>query len=261
MRRTFRKRAAVSSDEEESTQVLQDVQELRKLRKKATGIATFDLQSKQEKVELDEDDDPWKLKSGGGIIDIDAVRGKFFGDDQSKGTFATESKIMDTEKLMKEYIDSEMRKKRGMDPLIKPSTTKKEMDNLFQVPDHLKQYAAKPVNDNITIPASMLFSIPEVHLGMSSKLQAIADTQIISTNKKANEDNEMNQLMIQNSIRFWKGGSSTMSSNAGKPLNFEKHAELLDKMQKQMLKKRQEDEDDKSDREDRPKGPGRIRNI
>ena len=65
-----------------------------------------------------------------------------------------------------------------------------------------------------------------------------------------------------------------MSANAGKPINFEKHAEypllliffrMLEKLQKQMVKKRLAEIEEKLEsddrRVDRPKGPGRIRNI
>lgn len=91
--------------------VLQEALDLRRFRRRTAGMDINDLnrgdrRKKKEKVEPDPD--PWKLKSGGGIISIEEIRGRTFGGNEgakvtSGGSFATESNAMDTERHMYEY--------------------------------------------------------------------------------------------------------------------------------------------------------------
>ncbi|KAI8920879.1 hepatocellular carcinoma-associated antigen 59-domain-containing protein, partial [Powellomyces hirtus] len=182
--------------------VLREALELRKFRRRAPGMDLADLNrgdtsrrggKKDKTAAADADnDDPWKLKSGGGLINMDQVRGMTFGgDDADKaattagGGFATESNAMDTERHMREFIEKEMRKRRGDDggaagPSGGAETTdsKDPHDELFQIPDHLKVTISAPVSEgNVTLSTSMLTAIPEIDLGITSKLKNIEETE------------------------------------------------------------------------------------
>ncbi|KAJ3176634.1 hypothetical protein HDU87_004962 [Geranomyces variabilis] len=203
--------------------VLQEALELRKYRRRAPGMDLHDLnrgdeQKRKKKRKDDEDgggaggggggdaepnDDPWKLNSGGGLITADEVKGMSFGGAErgdgagqaggaggggggltSSGGFATESNAMDTERHMREFIEKEMRKRRGEvdgDGTSSAAGAQPAVldphDELFQIPDHLKT-VEKPVSEgNVTLSTSMLTAIPEIDLGISSKLQNIEETE------------------------------------------------------------------------------------
>ncbi|KAI8822398.1 hepatocellular carcinoma-associated antigen 59-domain-containing protein, partial [Fimicolochytrium jonesii] len=168
---------------------LQEALELRKFRKRAAGLDISDLNrgDRRKQKEKPVEDDPWKLKSGGGIINIDEVRGKSFGGDEKAGaggggSFATASNAMDTDRHMQDFIEKELRKRRGQTedgPATEsPSDAPKDFhDELFQIPDHLKT-AEKAVSEgNVTLSTAMLTAIPEIDLGMSVKLKNIEETE------------------------------------------------------------------------------------
>ncbi|KAI9101016.1 hepatocellular carcinoma-associated antigen 59-domain-containing protein [Phlyctochytrium arcticum] len=174
--------------EEDVSTVLQEALELRKFRRKAAGIDASDLNrgepKKKKKEKVDVEDDPWKLKSGGGIIDINNVRGRSFGEEgmtKEVGSFATESNAMDTERHMQEYIEEELRKKRGSTETV-PDAAPVDIirdfhDELYRIPAHL-QANGKPVSEgNVTLSTAMLTAIPEIDLGMNTKLKNIEATE------------------------------------------------------------------------------------
>ncbi|KAJ3162528.1 hypothetical protein HDU88_006687 [Geranomyces variabilis] len=185
--------------------VLQEALELRKFRRRAPGMDLHDLnrgdeQKRKKKRKDDEDgggdaepnDDPWKLNSGGGLITADEVKGMSFGGADSggqeggltsSGGFATESNAMDTERHMREFIEKEMRKRRG--EVVGDGTSAvgaraavlDPHDELFHIPDHLKIAEKRVSEGNVTLSTSMLTAIPEIDLGISSKLQNIEETE------------------------------------------------------------------------------------
>ncbi|KAI8999314.1 hepatocellular carcinoma-associated antigen 59-domain-containing protein [Gaertneriomyces semiglobifer] len=173
----------VSNPGSNLSSTLEDVMELRKLRRRKAGVDTAEL-GKGDNIKKVKtiNDDPWKLKSGGGIINIDEVRGRSFGEDGNAGSFATESDAMDSERLMQEFIEKELRKRRGAtegdqaeDGQSRPISD--PHDELFQIPEHL-QTREKPVNEgSVTLSTTMLTAIPEVDLGVSVKLKNIEETE------------------------------------------------------------------------------------
>ncbi|KAJ3148022.1 hypothetical protein HDU86_007590 [Geranomyces michiganensis] len=201
------------NDENDNTldSVLQEALELRRFRRRAPGMDLHDLnrgddhkRKKKRKDGNGEDggdaepnDDPWKLNSGGGLITADEVKGMSFGGADgadagaqggaggltSSGGFATESNAMDTERHMREFIEKEMRKRRGevvgdaASSLATKSTVLDPHDELFHIPDHLKTVEKRVSEGNVTLSTSMLTAIPEIDLGISSKLQNIEETE------------------------------------------------------------------------------------
>ncbi|KND01720.1 uncharacterized protein SPPG_03513 [Spizellomyces punctatus DAOM BR117] len=176
---------------EDVSAVVQEALELRRFRRRAAGLDTADLSrgDKRKKKEKPVNDDPWKLKTGGGIINIDDVRGRNFGEDGrgggGGGSFATASNVMDTDRHMREYIEQELRKRRGAssseaggaERTGENGAPKDIQDELFEVPEHLKT-VEKPVSEgNVTLSTSMLTAIPEIDLGINTKLKNIEATE------------------------------------------------------------------------------------
>ncbi|KAJ3056721.1 hypothetical protein HK097_004874 [Rhizophlyctis rosea] len=167
--------------------IVREALELRKFRRRQAGIDTTDLLKGEKKKRKDkpEDDDPWKLKSGGGLVDIANVKGRQFNADgtSSSSAFATESNAMDTQRLMDDFIEKELRKRKGIDPSAEAEDSKAATrstdyrDQLFEIPEHLRTQS-KPVSEgNVTLSTSMLTAIPEVDLGIDIKLRNIEETE------------------------------------------------------------------------------------
>ncbi|KAI8855063.1 hepatocellular carcinoma-associated antigen 59-domain-containing protein [Chytridium lagenaria] len=213
--RQYRKKDDSESDNETQTainpeerEVLQEALELRRYRKRPQGVTAQELLAGDvksiAKPKEAPDDDPWKLKSGG-LIDMTEMktRGNFQMDSSAGGSgFAAASNVMDTEKKMQEFIEAELRKRKseaggpggngdhGEEKDVAPD------DELFVIPDHL-QVSSKPVSEgNVTLSAAMLTAIPEVDLGITSKLKNIEETEkakrdmILMKNSKEPENAE-----------------------------------------------------------------------
>ncbi|KAJ3041341.1 hypothetical protein HDV00_009482 [Rhizophlyctis rosea] len=178
---------AADEDSKDESTVLREALELRKLRRRMPGIDTTDLlkgERKKRKEKVEEEDDPWKLKSGGGLVDIASVKGRQFNADGAPSAFATESNAMDTQRLMDDFIERELRKRKGVESSAEETkgngagTQSTDIrDELFEIPSHL-QTQSKPVSEgNVTLSTSMLTAIPEVDLGIDIKLRNIEDTE------------------------------------------------------------------------------------
>ncbi|KAJ3017097.1 hypothetical protein HKX48_003720 [Thoreauomyces humboldtii] len=181
-------------DEDTTSSVLAEALELRQFRRRAPGMDITDLNRGDRKLaakraaaekEKEVEDDPWKLKSGGGLVNMEEVRGRTFAGEEAPqntsvgGGFSAESNAMDTERHMRDFIEKEMQKRRGDvgEATAAPAESLDPHDELFQIPDHLKTIE-KPVSEgNVTLSTSMLTAIPEIDLGISSKLRNIEETE------------------------------------------------------------------------------------
>ncbi|KAI9332881.1 hepatocellular carcinoma-associated antigen 59-domain-containing protein [Zopfochytrium polystomum] len=174
-----------------------DALELRRLRRRRNhGVDAEELvkgdPSLRKKDDAEPAKDPWKLVSGG-LVDLAEVRAKKIdptGTSKTSGGFAAASNTMDTEKKMNEFIERELQKKRAAEQqsqlLVVQATTESAsssphpaggLDELYQIPDNL-QTSAKPVQEgNVTLSASMLTAIPEVDLGITTKMLNIEETE------------------------------------------------------------------------------------
>ncbi|KAJ3330534.1 TATA-box-binding protein [Blyttiomyces sp. JEL0837] len=181
---------SVERQEPTVSDVLAEALELRKLKRRSHGLDAQKLikgDAELKAVKKETTSDPWKLKTGG-IVDLDKVKGSapVFGDDtgnKAGGGFATAINTMDTEKKMKEFIEREIQKRRGTATVDTPKDDNGDANDgpldadLFQIPDNL-QPESKPVSEgNVTLSASMLTAIPEVDLGITTKLRNIEDTE------------------------------------------------------------------------------------
>ncbi|KAI8918921.1 hepatocellular carcinoma-associated antigen 59-domain-containing protein, partial [Entophlyctis helioformis] len=195
-----------AADDEPDSLTLKEALELRKLRRRAQGISL----DKLEKGLVDKKaaeaaaaaaaakDDPWKLKSGGGLVNMTDIRGRTFGDEGAApgGSFESASTAMDTSKHMQSYIETELRKRRG-DGTVAAGTSSdtllpsaKEMgdggtvvtaadfdEELFKIPENWVAPRMEVTEDNVTLSAGMLTAIPEIDLGIENKLKNIEQTE------------------------------------------------------------------------------------
>ncbi|KAJ1562564.1 Coatomer subunit delta [Cladochytrium tenue] len=179
-----------------------EVLELRRLRRKQRGVDADELARGDPELRRLRDQeeatpkDPWKLVTGG-LVNLNEIRNKklHFGDDpaaKASGGFATASNVMDTDKKMcaNEFIDREILKRRSaalqashevssQDGAEGAAESRAPIDTseLYQIPDNL-QTASKPVQEgNVTLSTAMLTAIPEVDLGLTTKLKNIEATE------------------------------------------------------------------------------------
>ncbi|KAI9287341.1 hepatocellular carcinoma-associated antigen 59-domain-containing protein [Umbelopsis sp. AD052] len=212
-KRTYRKKKAESDDEsqltpdsslrsesetstprneEDVSSTIEELEELRKLRRKHAGIDSAKLlkgEEKKKKKAQPANPDPWKLKTGG-LVDKDEIHAD--GQDAEKpeqklklDSFTTQTNTLDVDKHMMAYIEEEMKKRRGEGDVVdQTSSEAKESrgyhdiyDELYKIPDHLRVDKKPVVEGNVQLSTQMLTAIPEVDLGMDVRLQNIAATE------------------------------------------------------------------------------------
>jgi len=116
------------------------------------------------------------------------------------GNFQGETGTVDVDKHMMAYIEAEMSRRRaeaaaansamseraGFEQPIDEGTVRRAIlnpeDELYKIAEQYKELQKKPVitekeEGNVTLSAAMLSSIPEVDLGVESKLKNIEETE------------------------------------------------------------------------------------
>ncbi|KAF9929878.1 hypothetical protein FBU30_001127 [Linnemannia zychae] len=200
--------STASQDGEPEGLSLDELLELRKYRQRPAGVAAVDLlvgdtSGKKKKKDKIIATDPWKLLSGGGLVDMDEVRRKEDGESTESGmmsTFTKQTNVLNVDKHMMKYIDDEMKKRRGEADVVEDTNDKSgdynpDIDILDEL--GIKKAAPKPEQEgNVQLSTTMLTAIPEVDLGMEAKLRNIEETERakrklfeerITTNHTANE--------------------------------------------------------------------------
>lgn len=194
--RPYRRRKVDSdSDGEEDgsgssvNEIIESKKELMKLRKRPNGInaASLALGTKVTKLEeLSMEKDPFKLKTGG-LVQLRGVkdrnRDRTYEDVDRDvtnlgSTFSQETNRRDTDAQLTTYIEGQMKKVKGDDGLRRDSTgsnIKSPEDQLYQLPDHLQ--IKKNERSEEMLSNQMLSGIPEVDLGIESKIKNIERTE------------------------------------------------------------------------------------
>ncbi|ORY97403.1 hepatocellular carcinoma-associated antigen 59-domain-containing protein [Syncephalastrum racemosum] len=197
-KKNYRKRVVESDNDEDSvnegtaeniSETIEDLQELRRLRRKHGGVDAEKLlkgsDKKKKKKAQDDSPDPWKLRTGG-FVDKDAIRAARNDEEVPEkklklDTFTTQTNALDVDKHMMAYIEQEMRKRRGEltkeeEDAIAQARSKGPLDmyeELYKIPDRLK-----PVEEgSVQLSSQMLTAIPEVDLGIDVRLRNIEDTE------------------------------------------------------------------------------------
>lgn len=193
-------------DEEKMT--LEELLELRKLRRQRQGIDSAKLNAggskKKKKKDADEDEDEediqqYGLRQGGQRKDavVDDDDGNDGIEDVAKkiiksNNFTQQTNKLDVDKHMMSYIEEEMERRRGNSG---PSNTAANVssdpyDELFRISEKYKIEKKELEEGSVTNSSAMLTAIPEVDLGMDTRLKNIEETEkakrTVSENRKEN---------------------------------------------------------------------------
>ncbi|KAF9919087.1 hypothetical protein BX616_001822 [Lobosporangium transversale] len=177
--------AATNREAEKEGLTLEELLELRKLRQRPAGIAATDLligdtTEKKKKKDKIVATDPWKLSSTGRLVDHQ-------DDSEQKSTgilnsFTKQTNALDVDKHMMKYIEEEMRRRKGENATLDENTEEQnrtyngDADILDEL--GIKKAAPKPEQEgNVQLSTTMLTAIPEVDLGMESRLKNIEETE------------------------------------------------------------------------------------
>jgi len=186
-KRQVRKRRSSEEEEEEEEEYNKEeyekTRELQKLRKRAAGTNVITLVSGKKVSKVDEliSDDPFKTKTGG-LVDMKSMKG--YKKDENAyevGTqFSKETHIRDEDDELRKFIETEMEKLKGgseeEEQVGKRAQYLSPEDAaLLSLPEHLRKSTFK--KDQQMLSAQMLSGIPEVDLGIESKIQNIERTE------------------------------------------------------------------------------------
>jgi len=177
--------------EEDVSSTLEELEEIRKLRRKHAGIDSAKLlkgEEKKKKKAPPANSDPWKLKTGG-LVDKNEIHAN--SEDAEKpeqklklDSFTTQTNALDVDKHMMAYIENEMKKRRGdeaADGQASADGTARGYqdiyDELYKIPEHLRVDKKPVIEGNVQLSTQMLTAIPEVDLGMDVRLQNIEATE------------------------------------------------------------------------------------
>lgn len=164
------------------------MKEIQKLRERSKGVSLAGL-AVGRKLALEEEilsKDPFKINSGGlvNMQNLKSGKTKPIDDayDTSIGTqFSAETNKRDEDEEMMKYIEEELKKRKGEDGAEESSTSDAskymtpEEAALFALPSHLRQGNANRSEEMLS--NQMLCGIPEVDLGIESKIQNIEATE------------------------------------------------------------------------------------
>ncbi|XP_055516137.1 splicing factor C9orf78 homolog [Leucoraja erinacea] len=189
--KSYRKRREEESesDEEDEQRVvevrskLDELKEIQSLRKRQNGVsAAALLVGEQTPEETSNADDPFKLKTGG-MIDMkilkDRKREKIEEEDTdlNLGTsFSVETNRRDEDADMMKYIETELRRRKGiLENEEQKTKVKNPEDMLYELPDNINVSSAKRTEEMLS--NQMLSGIPEVDLGIDAKIKNIISTE------------------------------------------------------------------------------------
>jgi len=178
-----------NNDENEGMDKLKLARLKRDLLQKKAGVSSVALAKGKKMTKKEEaTDDPYKIKSGGGISYIkDRNRERLDNEERDvtniQESFKVEKKIRDEEEEMNKFIEDELLKRRGIDKADKTKTFKVaklsdilDPKNLYELPEKY-QGKSKIHREDGLLSAQMLNGIPEVDLGINTKLLNIERTE------------------------------------------------------------------------------------
>ncbi|XP_062238239.1 splicing factor C9orf78 homolog [Platichthys flesus] len=187
--RNFRRRRDSSDAEEDETtrevrSKVEEAKELQTLRKRQSGVSVAALLV-GEKLPPDAeiDNDPFKLKSGG-VVDMKKIKDRDRSRDMTEeegdlslGTsFSAETNRRDEDADMMKYIETELKKKKGLVEAEEQKVkVKNAEDHLYELPENIRVNSAKKTEEMLS--NQMLSGIPEVDLGVDAKIKNIINTE------------------------------------------------------------------------------------
>ncbi|KAJ1959522.1 hypothetical protein IWQ62_004574 [Dispira parvispora] len=166
--------------------VVNDLLQLRKLRKKQVGLGVQNLLQGERKKRHSKAISP-------GQEPLPATTAESDGDKPASlmHSFTTQTNTVDVDKHMMAFIETELQKRKTGDTPESSTATEKVptaaeeedtsvthlRDTLYQIPDHLKVEQAPVHEGSALLSSSMLVGIPEVNLGIDSKIRNIETTE------------------------------------------------------------------------------------
>ncbi|KAI4883536.1 hypothetical protein NFI96_032195 [Prochilodus magdalenae] len=169
--KNFRRRKEESSDEEEAEEVTAEVS--------LTALLVGEKLPPDAEIE----DDPFKLKTGG-VVDMKKVKDrnrdrqvKKDENDLNLGTsFSAETNRRDEDADMMKYIETELKKKKGLVEAEEQKVKAKNAEDLlYELPESIRVNSAKKTEEMLS--NQMLSGIPEVDLGIDAKIKNIIYTE------------------------------------------------------------------------------------
>ncbi|KAJ1660981.1 hypothetical protein IWQ61_000135 [Dispira simplex] len=168
--------------------IVNDLLQLRKLRKKQVGLGVQNLLQGERKKRHSK-----ASSTSQEPLPLTATTTEGDGDKPASlmHSFTTQTNTVDVDKHMMAFIETELRKRKVGDTLTSPPTAAEEIptasaedtsvtqlrDMLYQIPDHLKVEQAPVHEGSALLSSSMLVGIPEVNLGIDSKIRNIETTE------------------------------------------------------------------------------------
>ncbi|AWP06840.1 hypothetical protein SMAX5B_010816 [Scophthalmus maximus] len=185
--KNFRRRRDSSDVEEDETteevrSKVEEAKELQTLRQRQKGVSvTALLVGEKLPPENENDNDPFKLKSGG-VVDMKKIkdRNRDMTEDETDlnlGTsFSAETNRRDEDADMMKYIETELKKKKGLVEAVEQKVkVKNAEDHLYELPESIRVNSAKKTEEMLS--NQMLSGIPEVDLGIDAKIKNIIFTE------------------------------------------------------------------------------------
>ncbi|TNN55584.1 putative protein C9orf78 [Liparis tanakae] len=185
--RNFRRRRDSSDVEEdeitkEVRSKVEEAKELQSLRKRQTGVSVDSLLVGEQLPPEDEaDNDPFKLKTGG-VVDMKKAKDRNRDMTEEEGdlnlgtSFSAETNRRDEDADMMKYIETELKKKKGLVEAVEQKVkVKNAEDHLYELPDSINVNSAKKTEEMLS--NQMLSGIPEVDLGIDAKIKNIIQTE------------------------------------------------------------------------------------
>lgn len=214
-------------DDDEHNEVLYNLKECQKLRKKSSGINIEHLVNPDEKKEEKVVDlDPFKIKTGG-FVDMKKLnKSKITMEDlEHIGTsFAAETNCRDEDADMLNYVEKELAKRKGiLDVDTQKHKLKTSEDILFELPEHL--VSKKQISEDM-LSNQLLSGIPEVDLGISTKIRNIEATEeaklLLLEERKSKIDEGLAKFIPTNyAVNFVQHNRFNIEENAPKEKKIE----------------------------------------
>ncbi|KAG8012175.1 protein C9orf78-like protein [Nibea albiflora] len=168
--KNFRRRKDSSDAEEDETteevrSKLEEAKELQSLRKRQTGVSvTALLVGEKLPPEAEIDNDPFKLKTGG-VVDMKKVkdRNRDMTEDETDlnlGTsFSAETNRRDEDADMMKYIETELKKKKGLVEAEEQKVkVKNAEDHLYELPESIRVNSAKKTEEMFAKIKNIIFT-------------------------------------------------------------------------------------------------------
>ncbi|KEP54337.1 hepatocellular carcinoma-associated antigen 59 [Rhizoctonia solani 123E] len=176
------------ADEEKMT--IEELLELRKLRRQRQGIDSTKLNAgiskkKKKKTEEEEEEEQYGLRPGGQRREVEEDEDNPDEDVGKKivksNNFTQQTNKLDVDKHMMKYIEEELEKRRGTPNGSAGDGNASSSDpyaELFRISEKYKLQKKQELEEgSVTNSSAMLTAIPEVDLGMDTRLKNIEETE------------------------------------------------------------------------------------